>query len=253
MAHAVQPSAPFVAIPGGGYAQTRAAGGNRVPIDPCPLNGPPLHHRLLIRIGHPGPVVHGRAHGQGLVLSSGPSGNVKYDERGNTTTLTDETLEYDAANRHVSTTTAGATVSYTRDATDRIVARTVTDTTASTLRYGFTAPVTVPAWCWTPRTGSSSASSPCPGESPCLCRSPEWQPGPTRTCTATSSLQPTPPAPAPARSSPTSSGVTTTRAADGRRCPRPVCLPWPAPLRRRRPRQMKIRFRFPSRTYRSHV
>jgi len=65
--------------------------------------------------------------------------NVKYDGRGNTTTLADQTLVYDAANRHVSTTTGtGATVTYTRDGTDRIVGRNAQDVSTSTVRYGFT-------------------------------------------------------------------------------------------------------------------
>jgi len=53
-----------------------------------------------------------------------------YDAHGNTTTLADQSLEFDLANRHLSTTVtdAGAAtkVSYTRDVTNRIVARTVT-------------------------------------------------------------------------------------------------------------------------------
>jgi len=65
--------------------------------------------------------------------------NVKYDGRGNTTTLADQTLVYDSANRHVSTTTgSGATVTYTRDGTNRIVGRDATDPISSSLRYGFT-------------------------------------------------------------------------------------------------------------------
>ncbi|QOD92851.1 hypothetical protein [Chryseoglobus sp. 28M-23] len=53
-----------------------------------------------------------------------------YDAHGNTTTLADQSLEFDLANRHLSTTVTDAgvatTVSYTRDVTNRIVARTVT-------------------------------------------------------------------------------------------------------------------------------
>ncbi|MGY4644221.1 PA14 domain-containing protein [Cellulomonas sp. URHB0016] len=65
--------------------------------------------------------------------------NLMYDGRGNTTTLADQTLVYDAANRHVSTTTGtGATVTYLRDGTDRIVGRTAQDTSTTTVRYGFT-------------------------------------------------------------------------------------------------------------------
>jgi len=53
-----------------------------------------------------------------------------YDAHGNTTTLADQSLEFDLTNRHLSTTVTDAgvatKVAYTRDATNRIVARTVT-------------------------------------------------------------------------------------------------------------------------------
>ncbi len=52
-----------------------------------------------------------------------------YDARGNTTTLADQSLVFDLANRHVSTTVTTAegatTVSYQRDAGNRIISRTV--------------------------------------------------------------------------------------------------------------------------------
>ena len=56
---------------------------------------------------------------------AGYGGGIGYDDHGNTVTLAGETLVYDGADRHVSTTANGVTVSYTRDVTDRIVARTV--------------------------------------------------------------------------------------------------------------------------------
>jgi RHS repeat-associated protein len=52
-----------------------------------------------------------------------------YDARGNTTTLADQSLVFDLSNRHVSTTVTTAegatTVSYLRDAGNRIISRTV--------------------------------------------------------------------------------------------------------------------------------
>ena len=71
---------------------------------------------------------------------------VAYDARGNTTTLAGQSLVFDAANRHVSTTVTAAegatTVSYLRDAGNRIIARTVdapgTDGDGTT-RYAHTA------------------------------------------------------------------------------------------------------------------
>lgn len=51
---------------------------------------------------------------------------IAYDARGNTTTLGDQQLIYDGADRHLETTDDLDTVTYTRDATDRIVARSST-------------------------------------------------------------------------------------------------------------------------------
>lgn len=65
-----------------------------------------------------------------------------YDAHGNTTTLADQSLAYDQADRHTSTTlTDGSTVSYQRDATGRIIARTETPAggNALTTKFGFTA------------------------------------------------------------------------------------------------------------------
>ncbi len=60
-----------------------------------------------------------------------------YDSHGNTVALADQTLTFDVANRHTATTVGATTVTYTRDATDRIVARAATG--EPTMRYGFTA------------------------------------------------------------------------------------------------------------------
>ena len=70
---------------------------------------------------------------------------VQYDARGNTTKLADQSLVFDLANRHVSTTVTTAegatTVSYLRDASNRIIARTVAAPGAPTesTRYAHTA------------------------------------------------------------------------------------------------------------------
>ncbi len=66
--------------------------------------------------------------------------NLVYDAHGNITTLADQTIGYDQSDRHTSTTlTDGTTVTYVRDATNRIVARAATPAggTATTVRYGF--------------------------------------------------------------------------------------------------------------------
>jgi RHS repeat-associated protein len=52
-------------------------------------------------------------------------GTIAYDDRGNTAALGTETMTYDGADRHMTTTKSGDTVTYARDATDRIVSRTV--------------------------------------------------------------------------------------------------------------------------------
>jgi hypothetical protein len=63
-------------------------------------------------------------------------GTPTYDAHGNTTSLaTPQTMTYDGADRHMSTTTGAATVRYTRVVTDRIVARLVNGSTVA--RYGF--------------------------------------------------------------------------------------------------------------------
>jgi RHS repeat-associated protein len=52
--------------------------------------------------------------------------NLVYDSRGNVTTIADQTLTYDSAGRHVATTTTdGTTVTSARDATGRVIQRTI--------------------------------------------------------------------------------------------------------------------------------
>lgn len=62
-------------------------------------------------------------------------GTVTYDNHGNTTAIFGETHVYDSADRHMATTKAAVTVTYIRDALDRIVQRTDGTTT---VRYAFT-------------------------------------------------------------------------------------------------------------------
>jgi RHS repeat-associated protein len=63
-------------------------------------------------------------------------GTIAYDAHGNTTEIFGETHTYDAADRHLSTTKDDTTVTYIRDATDRIVERRLDGVT--TARYGST-------------------------------------------------------------------------------------------------------------------
>jgi len=64
-----------------------------------------------------------------------------YDGHGNTTGLWGETRSYDASDRHLATTKGSTTVTYLRDSTDRIIQRTSTvpPAAAEVQRYGFTA------------------------------------------------------------------------------------------------------------------
>ena len=71
----------------------------------------------------------------GVSLQSPYAGNaVSYDDRGNTTALAGETLTYDGADRHMGTSAGGTSVTYQRDALDRIVSRVGTD---GTTRYTY--------------------------------------------------------------------------------------------------------------------
>lgn len=63
-------------------------------------------------------------------------GTIAYDAHGNTTDIFGETHTYDAADRHLSTVKDDTTVTYVRDATDRIVERKLDGVT--TARYGAT-------------------------------------------------------------------------------------------------------------------
>ncbi|MCA1684034.1 MAG: hypothetical protein LC708_02760, partial [Actinobacteria bacterium] len=79
-----------------------------------------------------------------LVSSSDTAvGTPAYDAHGNTTTLGTQALAYDGADRHVATTDGPTSVTYVRDATDRITERKVGATTVA--RYGYAGPGDGPA------------------------------------------------------------------------------------------------------------
>lgn len=63
-------------------------------------------------------------------------GAIAYDSHGNVTSVFDESHTYDASDRHLSTIKAGTTVTYARDAADRIVERRVNGMPVA--RYGYT-------------------------------------------------------------------------------------------------------------------
>lgn len=79
-----------------------------------------------------------------LVSSTDASvGTPTYDAHGNTTAMATQSMTYDGADRHLSTTTGATVVSYDRDATDRIVARKLNGAVVAT--YGFSGPGDSPA------------------------------------------------------------------------------------------------------------
>ncbi|MEO6533699.1 MAG: PA14 domain-containing protein [Pseudolysinimonas sp.] len=71
------------------------------------------------------------------LTSTGSLPGLVYDGHGNTTTLADQTLGYDGTDRHMTTTIGTApittSITYKRDATDRIIERDATDATVSTV------------------------------------------------------------------------------------------------------------------------
>lgn len=68
----------------------------------------------------------------------GYGASIAYDAHGNTTSIAGETRRYDGDDRHRETTNGTTTVTYVRDALDRIVERKVDDTVVA--RYAFAGP-----------------------------------------------------------------------------------------------------------------
>jgi large repetitive protein len=97
----------------------------------------------------------------GTALST-TAGTLAYDAAGNTTTLAGQSLTFDSAGRHTSSHTTDSTVTYTRDATDRIVARTSSSVSSGGAPPGTASPVTATrrTCCSTPTTTSPRGCSP---------------------------------------------------------------------------------------------
>lgn len=80
----------------------------------------------------------------GVTLTADGEATIAYDRHGNTTRLSDQTLHYDVADRHMQTTLTPSadgvsSVTYVRDVLNRIVARTeVKNGVSATTRYGYT-------------------------------------------------------------------------------------------------------------------
>ncbi|WP_162819101.1 PA14 domain-containing protein [Leifsonia aquatica] len=104
--------------------------------------------------------------GSPIATTSLGAGTLAYDVHGNTTTLADQTIGYDQSDRHISTTTSGGpTVSYVRDVTGRIVARTVTPVSGpgNTVRYSFSGGGDSPDWTLTTGGGVTERTLALPG------------------------------------------------------------------------------------------
>ena len=83
----------------------------------------------------------------GAALTMSGTANLVYDSHGNITTLGNQVMTYDQSDRHISTVGAGATVTYIRDVTDRIIAETsVIGATTKDTRFGFTDGSDSPDW-----------------------------------------------------------------------------------------------------------
>jgi len=93
--------------------------------------------------------------GNTALSSTGASPTLAYDAYGNTTTLADETLSYDSSNRHTQTKLGTTTtITYKRDATDRIVERdTNVAGTTTAIRYLYSGSGDTP-WGTTDATGT---------------------------------------------------------------------------------------------------
>ncbi|UAJ79188.1 hypothetical protein IT072_18600 [Leifsonia sp. ZF2019] len=94
------------------------------------------------------------------------TGNLAYDAHGNITRLADQSLTYDQSDRHTATTTVtGPNISYLRDVTGRIVARTATPLSgpANTVRYGFSGVGDSPDWTLTSGGGVTERTLSLPG------------------------------------------------------------------------------------------
>ncbi|WP_306365566.1 PA14 domain-containing protein [Nocardia sp. CC227C] len=92
--------------------------------------------------GIPTSTVYCYDHADRLISTAGATTlSFEYDTYGNAIKVGTDTLGYDSTRRHITTTTAaGQSVKYTRDVTDRIAARTVTNGNdpEQITRYGFT-------------------------------------------------------------------------------------------------------------------
>jgi RHS repeat-associated protein len=73
--------------------------------------------------------------------TTGTTPSLAYDVQGNTTSLADETLSYDADGENIGTTQSdGSTVAYVRDATGAVVQRTLTPNTGTATIYRYSGP-----------------------------------------------------------------------------------------------------------------
>ncbi|RWZ46434.1 hypothetical protein ELQ90_15425, partial [Labedella phragmitis] len=131
----VDASYSFAKMGGCGAAPTAGANGNRTS---SVVNGVSTTYCYDNADRLTSTTVTGAPEGASGVSSSLAS--IGYDAHGNTVTLSDQSLVYDVADRHVETNLAdGTSIRYTRDASDRIVERRVSkaNTPDVVTRFGF--------------------------------------------------------------------------------------------------------------------
>lgn len=96
------------------------------------------------------------------LTTAGATPTLVYDVHGNTTTLANQTMTYDATDRHLTTTSplGNTVITYLRDVSNRIVSmKTVTGGVTKTVNYSFTDSSDSPDWTIDPTAAVGSAAA----------------------------------------------------------------------------------------------
>ena len=128
-------------VPGHAYTYAFASAGN---CGLAPTAGNNTNRTLVVdNAGTPTTSCYNQAD-QLSSSSDAAVGTPTYDAHGNTKTMGTQLLTYDGSDRHVATTTGSTSVTYVRDATNRIIARTEAGTTVATTSTGSGTPPPTP-------------------------------------------------------------------------------------------------------------
>lgn len=128
----------FAASGGCGVGTTAGLNGNRTSMTDTPPTGTPITTSSCYDRADrlTSTTVAAPVSGANPVVDGLDAKEIVYDPHGNMTTLADQTLSYDGADRHLKTTLAdGTVIQYVRDVTDRIVSRTATIAAVTTTIY----------------------------------------------------------------------------------------------------------------------